>query len=133
MKIRCPQRSINHRYRNRRIGEFLKEPESTEGRSTGIPKMLRVMAENGSPLPVFETDEDRTHYLVRLPVHANADWQDLAADKLPDKLPDKQGLSRDQVKGPSRGQVEALSRHQVKILRKCLSESNIKELMSLLK
>ena len=72
-------KAVSRRYRNRRIGEFLKELELTEGRSTGIPKMLRVMAENGSPVPEFETDEDRTHYLVRLPVHANADWQDLAA------------------------------------------------------
>lgn len=72
-------KAVSRRYRNRRIGEFLKELELTEGRSTGIPKMLRVMAENGSPVPEFETDEDRTHYLVRLPVHADADWQDLAA------------------------------------------------------
>jgi predicted HTH transcriptional regulator len=63
----------------RLIEEFLKELELTEGRSTRIPKMLRVMAVNGSPEPEFETDEDRTHYLVRLPVHPNADWQDLAA------------------------------------------------------
>lgn len=29
---------VCRRYRNRRIGEFLKELELTEGRSTGIPK-----------------------------------------------------------------------------------------------
>lgn len=71
---------VSRRYRNRRIGEFLKELELTEGRSTGIPKMLRVMSENGSPAPEFESDEDRSHYLVRLPVHAKSDWQDLAAE-----------------------------------------------------
>lgn len=70
---------MGRRYRNRRIGEFLKKLELTEGRSTGIPKMLRVMAANGSPVPEFETDDDRTHYLVRLPMHPNADWQELAA------------------------------------------------------
>lgn len=37
------------------------------------------MAAKGSPVPEFETDDDRTHYLVRLPVHPNADWQELAA------------------------------------------------------
>ena len=31
------------------------------------------MKENGSPLPEFETDEDRTFFLIRLPVHARAD------------------------------------------------------------
>ena len=65
-------KAITRRYRNRRIGEFLKELDLTEGRSTGIPKVLRVMAENGSPAPEFDTDEDRTYFLIRLPVHAGA-------------------------------------------------------------
>ncbi len=61
-------RAIGRRYRNRRIGEFLKELNLAEGRSTGVPKILRAMQENGSPAPVFESDEDRTWFLVRLPV-----------------------------------------------------------------
>ena len=63
-------RAISRRYRNRRIGEFLKELDLAEGRSTGIPKILRAMRKNGSPTPVFESDDDRTWFLVRLPVHA---------------------------------------------------------------
>ena len=62
-------RAISRRYRNRRIGEFLKELDLAEARSTGIPKILRAMRENGSPAPVFESDDDRTWFLVRLPVH----------------------------------------------------------------
>ena len=62
-------RAISRRYRNRRIGQFLKELGLAEARSTGIPKILRAMRENGSPAPVFETDDDRTSFLVRLPVH----------------------------------------------------------------
>lgn len=62
-------RAISRRYRNRRIGEFLKELDLAEGRSTGIPKILRAMRENGSPAPVFESDDDRTWFLTRLPVH----------------------------------------------------------------
>ena len=65
-------RAISRRYRNRRIGEFLKELDLAEGQSTGIPKILRAMRENGSPAPVFETDDDRTSFLVRLPVHEAA-------------------------------------------------------------
>ncbi|NNM60041.1 MAG: hypothetical protein HKM04_09535 [Legionellales bacterium] len=61
--------AVCRRYRNRRIGEFLKELDLTEGRSTGVPKILRVMKANGSPAPVFETDEDRSYFLIRLPVH----------------------------------------------------------------
>ncbi len=40
-----------------------------EGRSTGVPKILRAMRNNGSPSPIFETDDDRTWFLTRLPVH----------------------------------------------------------------
>ena len=63
---------MSRRYRNRRLGEFLKELDFTEGRSTGIPKILRAMKANGSPMPVFESDEDRTYYLVRFPVNPKA-------------------------------------------------------------
>ena len=37
-----------------------------------IPKILKVMQENGSPAPEFESDDDRTHFLIRLPVHSRA-------------------------------------------------------------
>lgn len=60
---------MSRRYRNRRIGEFLKELGLTEGRSTGLPKMFSKMQHNGSPKPIFESDEERTYFLVRLPVH----------------------------------------------------------------
>jgi len=62
------ERIVARRYRNRRIGEFLKELDLTEGRSTGIPKIRASMAANGSPPPVFETDDERTFFLVRLPL-----------------------------------------------------------------
>jgi ATP-dependent DNA helicase RecG len=55
------------RYRNRRIGEFLKELDLTEGRCTGIPKIRAAMERNGSPPPRFSTDEGRTFFLVDLP------------------------------------------------------------------
>ncbi len=60
---------VARRYRNRRIGEFLKELDLTEGRCTGIPTIRTAMSENGSPPPRFSTDEARTHFLVELPVH----------------------------------------------------------------
>ena len=63
-------RAVARRYRNRRIGEFLKELDLTEGRSTGIPKILQAMAANDSDVPKFETDPDRTSFLVRLPVRS---------------------------------------------------------------
>lgn len=36
-------RVVNRRYRNRRIGEFLKELHLTEGRNTGFGKILRAL------------------------------------------------------------------------------------------
>ncbi len=75
-------RAVSRRYRNRRIGEFLKELDLTEGRSTGVPKMLRAMEANGSPTPVFETDDDRVSYVVRLPVHPLAQMADAATPEV---------------------------------------------------
>jgi len=63
-------RLVARRYRNRRIGEFLKELRLTEGRGTGIPTVIRAMRDNGSPAPTFDTDADRTYFTATLPVHA---------------------------------------------------------------
>ena len=71
-------KAVSRRYRNRRIGEFLKELDLTEGRSTGISKILNEMKGNGSPSPEFETDEDRNHFLIRLPVHPRAVLEEAA-------------------------------------------------------
>lgn len=60
---------IARRYRNRRIGEFLKELRLTEGRGTGIPTATTAMQRNGSPKPKFQTDDDRTYFTAILAVH----------------------------------------------------------------
>lgn len=102
-------RAVSRRYRNRRIGEFLKELDLTEGRSTGVPKILRVMQANGSPVPVFETDDERSSFLIRLPVHAGF------AGKAVQQVGTKLGLSEDQVL----------------VLANCAEASSITELMAL--
>ena len=55
--------------RNRRIGEFLKELKLAEGRLSGLPKVFQAMAANGSPVPQFEFDEQRTYFQATLPAH----------------------------------------------------------------
>ena len=55
--------------RNRRIGEFLKELGLAEGRLSGLPKVFEAMAANGSPVPRFEFDEQRTYFQATLPAH----------------------------------------------------------------
>lgn len=62
------RRLVSRRYRNRRIGDFLKELKLVEGRNTGIPTILHAMERNGSKPPVFETDEERSYFTVTLPV-----------------------------------------------------------------
>ena len=106
-------KAVSRRYRNRRIGEFLKELDLTEGRSTGISKIIKAMAKNGSPAPEFETDDERSYFLIRLPVHEKAAWveEDVEATLISTK--------------------SALSRHQVEILRKSQVASAIGDLMSI--
>lgn len=41
----------------------------TEGRSTGFPKIYRAMRNNGSPDPVFKTDDLNQYFLAELPIH----------------------------------------------------------------
>lgn len=55
------------RYRNRRLGDFLKELDLTEGRSTGIPTIQKALRENGSSPAVIKTDDDRTYFLMTIP------------------------------------------------------------------
>ena len=63
---------FHRRYRNRRVGEFLKALRLTEGRTTGLEKIRRALAQNGSPEPLFETDAARTFFAVTLYIHPEA-------------------------------------------------------------
>ena len=57
------KRIIAREYRNRRVGDFLKELDLTEGRGTGFPTIYEALASNGSPNPSFETDKDLNYFL----------------------------------------------------------------------
>ena len=67
--IREGRRMVTRYYRNRRLGEFLKELGLTEGRSTGIPTIQNELAKNGSPAATFETNDDRSFFVVKIPCH----------------------------------------------------------------
>ena len=69
-------RIVARKYRNRRVGDFLKELRLTEGKGTGILKIKRAMKLNGSPDPIFDTDDELSYFLVELPIHP--DWRDEA-------------------------------------------------------
>ncbi|MDE5573107.1 MAG: putative DNA binding domain-containing protein [Muribaculaceae bacterium] len=55
------------RYRNRRLGDFLKELGLTEGRATGIPTIQKHLKFNGNAPATIETDDDRTYFLMTIP------------------------------------------------------------------
>jgi len=63
---------VSKRYRNRRLGEYLKELDMTEGRSTGIPTIQNVLENNGSPRATVVTDEERTFFRITIPCHEEA-------------------------------------------------------------
>ena len=68
-KMLKKERIIARDYRNRKIGGFLKELKLTEGRGTGIPIIYSELNKNGSPPPIFETDEECTYFLSTIKIH----------------------------------------------------------------
>ncbi|MBU1121169.1 MAG: putative DNA binding domain-containing protein [Candidatus Omnitrophica bacterium] len=110
-------------YRNRRIGDFLKELSLTEGRSTGFPKIRQAMKFNGSPLPVFETSKSREYFLTILSIHPQF------KKVYREKAGIKPGLSWDQA-----GTKLGLSREEVKeVLSFCSSERRIADIQQKMK
>lgn len=77
--LETKKRIIARDHRSRRIGDFLKELRLTEGRGTGFPSIYNAMEENGTPRPIFETD-DESYVLVTLPVRVNDPASDQAND-----------------------------------------------------
>jgi Predicted transcriptional regulator containing an HTH domain and an uncharacterized domain shared with the mammalian protein Schlafen len=67
--IEAGERFRSRVYRNRRLGEFLKELDLSEGHSTGIPTVQEELEKNGSPRAKFFTDESRRALRVEIPVH----------------------------------------------------------------
>lgn len=104
-------RVVARDYRNRRIGDFLKELHLTEGRSTGIPKIRRAMENNGSLKPIFETDEARTYFLTIFKVHPDA--YNSAAMEITEQIPEK----------------ALITEYQVEILRFCTEPHSRREIL----
>ena len=52
---------------NRRLGDYLKELQLSEGRATGIPTIQDELRKNGSEPARIETDEGRTYFRIEIP------------------------------------------------------------------
>ena len=92
-------RVSNRRYRNRRIGEFLKELHLTEGRNTGFKKILDAIKRNGSPLPEFETDKEHSYFISRIFVHPA-----FISD-----VEDEKRIGKTEVINPEKGKTEVIN------------------------
>lgn len=134
-------RVSNRRYRNRRIGDFLKELHLTEGRNTGFKKILDALEANGSPKPEFETNEDRSYFITRLFVHEgfgdNSDEEPKRSQKGAKKEPKKgaeikQNILDKLAENPTMTQTKlmeefALSRKQIQNAVRELREDGLLE------
>ena len=67
--IRRAKKLKTRKYRNRRLGDFLKELDLSEGRATGIPTIQKHLRLNGSAEATIETDENRTYFQLTIPCH----------------------------------------------------------------
>jgi len=113
------------RYRNRRIGGFLKELELTEGRGTGIPTIIGALRKNGSPAPVFDTDEPaRRYFVTEIKIHPDFVKDDTNFKKC------NEGLAEGLVERL----VEGLGESQKKIVRLMTDNSfvTIKEMSKII-
>ena len=99
------------RYRDRRIGDYLKELHLTEGRNTGFGKILRALNKNGSPLPEFISDEGRTFFMTRLHIREGFNDQtgnQVVFEEQPKTQPKKQ---------PKTAEVEARSEKVLELIK----------------
>lgn len=128
-------RVSNRRYRNRRIGDFLKELHLTEGRNTGFKKILDALEANGSPKPEFETDDAHSYFISRLFMHedflkeSEPKVSRKGAEKEPKKSP--KGSERKQaiqaLLGENSAMTQTMLMEQLNLSRKQV-QSDIKEL-----
>lgn len=80
--IREAKKLKARRYRNRRLGDFLKELGLTEGRATGIPTIQKHLRLNGNKPAAIATDDDRSYFLITIPCREDmirSNYSDIAA------------------------------------------------------
>ena len=79
--FRWDERVHARKYRNPRLGEFLKELHLTEGRGTGLPTIREELKKNGSPDFTIDVDDEHTYFIIRIPCHPEFVCDELTMDK----------------------------------------------------
>lgn len=99
--------------RNIQLGDALKVLRLTEKYGSGIPTIRKVLANNGSPIPQFITDVDRSHFMVIISAHM-------------DSFEDGSPIENQDV-------VKILNDKEYKILEACDDHPTLKQLKNKLK
>ena len=74
-------KEVSRRYRNSRIGEFLKGLDLSEKQSTGITKIIGALKRNGSPAVEFETDAERQYMITTLYMHKSFKAEEVSSNR----------------------------------------------------
>lgn len=118
------RRIIAREYRNRRIGDFLKELDLTEGRGTGFPTIYKVMERNGSPKPIFETDNQNVYFLAILQKRVEEFTNELNSYTI-STLSDFTKFVNDLANGSTNGSINELNKQIIDILNQELHDKVI--------
>ena len=114
----------SRRYRNRRLGEFLKELDLTEGRATGIPTIQDELKANGSTKATIETDEERTYFLIDIPCHPGFMKETLSVEQIGVKGGVKEpNVTKDVTKNVTKDVTKELTERQSVILEMITEDS----------
>ncbi len=137
--IKEGDRLISRRYRNRRLGDFLKEMDLTEGRSTGIPTVQDELQKNGSPRATIETNDERSFINVFVPIHEGCgdkvilnDTENIFDTKGETKNVTKESEcvtkeNKNVIKADNQGVIKSISKRKSKNVTKDLTVDVIKE------
>ncbi len=141
--IKEGDRLISRRYRNRRLGDFLKEMDLTEGRSTGIPTVQDELQKNGSPRATIETNDERSFINVFVPIHEGCgdkvilnDTENIFDTKGETKNVTKESEcvtkdvtkeNKNVIKADNQGVIKSISKRKSKDVTKDLTVDVIKE------
>lgn len=122
--IKKAERLNARRYRNRRLGDFLKELELSEGRATGIPTIQDELAANGSPKAVIETDDERSYFLIKIPVREGFDLDEFNSEPKNEFKSDTKSDAKSDTKSDAKKYWEALNENEqhrfAQIIQNCI-------------
>jgi len=100
------------KYRNRRIGEFLRELHLTEGRQTGIPTILKELEKNNSPEPVFATDNERSYFKTTFFINPEFEKLETSLEQVFPQVPPQYPASTQQKINDLKSKFEELLHHE---------------------